>query len=74
MPEFYNVLRCYAKFMQANAVTKECEQIFVECVNQFFTFLSNQKLEGIFKDASLEEQFKASVSTIEKMLGKGEIF
>ncbi len=73
LPEFYNVLRCYTKFMQANAVTNECEQTFAKCVDQFSTFLSNQRLEEIFKDASLEEQFKASVATIEKMLSKGEV-
>ena len=74
LPEFYNVLRCYTKFMQANAVTNECKQTFIRCVDNFSDFLNDQKLEEIFKDASLEEQFNASVSTIEKMIGKGEIF
>lgn len=72
LPEFYETLSFYSQFVTADVVEEEYENILTHCVDKFLNFLSNQRIEAIFDQKSIELQFKATAETLMKNIDKGE--
>ena len=72
LPEFYNTLKLYTDFVRADAVNKEYYEILAGCVDKFYSFLQEQKVEAIFDKKSAEIQFKSTAEALTRMIDKGE--
>lgn len=72
LPEFYSTLKLYTDFVKADAVNKQHEEILTRCVDKFYSFLQEQRVEAIFDKKSAEIQFKATAEALTRMIDKGE--
>lgn len=72
LPEFYNTLKLYADFVMADAVNKQHQEILTRCVDKFYSFLQEQRVEAVFDKKSAEIQFKATAEALTRMIDKGE--
>ena len=72
VPEFYNTLNIYSRFIKAEETTEEYEQILKECVDKFYKYLNMQKKEAILDKETEEVQFKSMAEALKKMMDEGE--
>lgn len=72
LPEFYNTLKLYSDFVRADAVNSQYYEILTGCVDKFYSFLQEQKVEAVFDKKSAEIQFKATAEALTRMIDKGE--
>lgn len=74
LPEFYNVLKQYTDFMEADCEDEELKQILTKSVDKFLKFLNSQKIETRLgtdkKQAKI--QFKATAESLGDMVDRGE--
>lgn len=72
LDEFYEILKYYSEFKNAGALDDEIIQTLTKCVNSFYKFLGNQKIEAFLDKRSAEIQYKATAETLMKMINDGE--
>ncbi len=73
LEEFYNTLKLYTCFIKADIHEEKNERVLAECVNKFYNYLSDQKIEAIFDKTSIGIQFRSSAEALGKMIdSKGD--
>lgn len=75
LEEFLYILKLYVKFLNDDGVYYDDskEKIFMECVDQFWDYLSQQQIDSIIDNSSIDAQFINSTKIFKKMLdNKGD--
>ena len=73
LEEFYNTLKLYTCFIKADIHEEKNERVLEACVDKFFNYLSDQKIEAIFDKTSIGIQFRSSAEALGKMIdSKGD--
>lgn len=70
LEEFYNTLKLYTHFLEADIHEEENEKVLSECVDAFLRYLGNQKIEAIFDKSSIEVQFRSSAKALKTIVEK----
>ena len=71
LPEFYNMLELYAKFLKANAMTPEYDEILEKSVDKFLLSLNDHRIAAILDKTATEIEFKASASVLDSIIDNG---
>lgn len=73
LEEFYNTLKLYTCFIKADIHEEKNERVLAACVDKFFNYLGDQKIEAIFDKTSIGIQFRSSAEALGKMIdSKGD--
>lgn len=73
LEEFYNTLKLYTCFIKADIHEEKNERVLNACVDKFYNYLGDQKIEAIFDKTSIGIQFRSSAEALGKMIdSKGE--
>lgn len=71
LPKFYNTLHYYSKLTISEEKREEYNEVLVNCVSKFLSFLDEQKIGEILEKSSLEIQFKANAEEFNNMINRG---
>lgn len=73
LKEFYNALNLYTCFLKADIHEERNERVLTDTVNNFYEYLSSQKVEAILDKNSIGIQFRSSAEALGTMIkSKGE--
>ncbi len=73
LEEFYNILKLYTCFIKAGIHEERNERVLRNCVDRFYNYLGDQKIEAIFDKTSIGIQFRSSAEALGKMIdSKGD--
>lgn len=70
LEEFYSTLKLYTCFLKADVKDEKNDRILTGIVNDFYNYLSNQKIDATFDQDSIGIQFRSSAETLRTMISK----
>ena len=67
------MLELYAKFLKANAMTPEYDEILEKSVDKFLLSLNDHRIAAILDKNATEIEFKASASVLDSIIDNGGV-